>query len=114
MGVMVDRVRRELTEADIATVAGTYHAWRGEPEAGAYADVAGFCKTAKVEEVRTHGHILTPGRYVGAADVADDGVSFVERFDALRTTLDAQFAESDRLTAAIREQLAKVVISSGD
>lgn len=68
LGYMVDRTRKEFSEEDIARIAGTYHAWRGEPEAGAYEDVPGFCKAAKLDEIRTHQHVLTPGRYVGAAD----------------------------------------------
>ena len=63
---MVDRIHRELTDDDIASIANTYHAWRGEKDAGEYEDVAGFCKAATVDEIRKHGHVLTPGRYVGA------------------------------------------------
>ena len=62
---MIDRVHRELTDEDIARIAGTYHAWRGDKDAGEYADVPGFCKAATLEEIRKHGHVLTPGRYVG-------------------------------------------------
>ena len=67
LGRMVDRTHRELTDEDIARIADTYHAWRGEEGSGAYADILGFCKSAALEEVRKHGHVLTPGRYVGAA-----------------------------------------------
>ena len=66
----------------------------------------GFCKAAKLEEIRGHNHVLTPGRYVGAADVEDDDVPFAERFAALRAKLEEQFAEADKLTAMIREKLA--------
>jgi type I restriction enzyme M protein len=63
---MVDRTQRELTDEDVARIAATYHAWRGEKEAGECTDVPGLCKSATLEEVRKHGHVLTPGRYVGA------------------------------------------------
>ncbi|HLN23964.1 MAG TPA: class I SAM-dependent DNA methyltransferase [Patescibacteria group bacterium] len=105
LGHLVDRTRRELSEEDITQIADAYHAWRGEPEAGAYADVAGFCKAAKLDEVRGHGHVLTPGRYVGAADVDEDEVPFAERFAHLRSILESQFAEGDELTAKIRHNL---------
>ena len=75
----------------------TYHAWRGEDEAGDYADVPGFCKSAKLEEIKGHGYVLTPGRYVGAADAEDDEVPFPERFAALQAKLEEQFAESEAL-----------------
>ena len=73
LGRMVDRTHRELTDEDITRIADTYHAWRGEDCAGDYADVPGFCKAAVLEEVRKHGHVLTPGRYVGAEAQEDDG-----------------------------------------
>ena len=66
LGTLVDRTHRELTDEDIARIAGTYHAWRGDKGAGEYADVPGFCKAATLDEIRKHGHVLTPGRYVGA------------------------------------------------
>ena len=79
MGRMTDRAHRELTTEDIARIADTYHAWRGEEGAGNYIDVPGFCKSADIEEVRRHGHVLTPGRYVGAAPQEDDGEPFEEK-----------------------------------
>src|ERR1019366_4847432 len=63
MGTLVDRVHRELTDDDVRKISGTYHAWRGDQGAGEYLDVAGFCKAAKLEDIRQHGHLLTPGRY---------------------------------------------------
>jgi type I restriction-modification system DNA methylase subunit len=66
LGHLVDRTRRELSDDDIARIAGAYHAWRGADGAAAYADEPGFCKAASLEEIRGHDHVLTPGRYVGA------------------------------------------------
>jgi len=105
MGTMIDRVHRELTDDDTAKIAGTYHAWRGDAGAGDYADVPGFSKSATLEEIRKHGHVLTPGRYVGAADVEDDGEPFEEKMQRLTAQLEEQFAEGARLEALIRENL---------
>jgi type I restriction enzyme M protein len=66
LGRMADRTHRELTDEEISRIARTYQAWRGEKDAGDYADVPGFCNSATLEEIRKHGHVLTPGRYVGA------------------------------------------------
>src|SRR5262245_29298540 len=76
LGHMVDRTRKEFSDADIAKFAGTYHAWRGEKEAGDYEDVPGFCKASELEDIKGHSDVLTPGRYVGAADLEDDDVPF--------------------------------------
>ena len=106
-GTMIDRVHRDLTDADIRKIADTYHLWRGDPHPASghplpvgegrgegpkslYADVPGFCKSATLDDIRHHGHILTPGRYVGAAEVEDDGEPFEEKMA--------------RLTAELREQ----------
>ncbi|MCK6448935.1 MAG: type I restriction-modification system subunit M [Planctomycetes bacterium] len=104
-GTLVDRVHRELSDADVAKIAGTYHAWRGDKDAGKYEDVAGFCKSAKLDEVAAHGHVLTPGRYVGAAEVEDDGEPFDQKLARLTKTLAEQFAEGARLEGAIRTSL---------
>ena len=109
LGYMVDRTRKEFSDADIEKITRAYHAWRGESSAGAYEDVPGFCKAASLEEIKAHGYALTPGRYVGAEDAEDDVVSFAERYAALRATLDRQFEETKAQTAAIREMLALVV-----
>jgi type I restriction enzyme M protein len=108
LGTMVDRVRRELTDDDVAKIAGTYHAWRGDSEAGEYADVPGFCKAASLDDVRSHGHVLTPGRYVGAEAVEDDGEPFEAKMRRLVEELAAQRAEAsdlDRLIDAGLESL---------
>ena len=105
MGRMTDRTHRELTPDDIARIADTYHAWRGEEGAGDYADVPGFCKSADLEEVRKHGHVLTPGRYVGAAPQEDDGEPFEEKMTRLAAQWREQRAEAERLDAEIEANL---------
>ena len=108
VGTLVDRTRKEFSEDDIARIIRTYHAWRGEKEAGAYEDVPGFCKSASLDEIRTHGHVLSPGRHVGAADAEDDEVPFAERFKALREQLEGQFAEAAHLEKEIQRNLRAV------
>ena len=105
LGVLVDRTRRELSDSDVQRIADTYHAWRGEPNAAEYQDVSGFCKSASLEAIREHGHVLTPGRYVGTEDMEDDNGSFEERMTRLTTALGEQLAESANLQITMREQL---------
>ena len=106
LGFMVDRTRKEFSATDVSKIADTYHAWRlGE----GYEDIAGFCKSASIDEIRSHGHVLTPGRYVGAEMVEEDETPFADRFAALQDKLEEQFTQADLLTAAIRERLAAVV-----
>ncbi len=111
LGHLVDRTRRELSDDEIALIARTYHRWRSRPETLAeaglepYVDDPGFCRAASLDEVRRHGHVLTPGRYVGAADVEDDGVSFEERFGALRAKLAEQFQAGRELEGRIEAAL---------
>jgi type I restriction enzyme M protein len=105
MGQMVDRTHRELTDEDIARIARAYHAWRGEEEAGEYNDVPGFCKRATLDEVRKHGYVLTPGRYVGAEAQEDDGEPFEEKMNRLVTQLREQQAEAAKLDAGIARNL---------
>lgn len=108
LGTLIDRVHRELTDEDIARIAGTYHAWRGDKEAGKYKDVLGFCKAATTDEIAAHGFVLTPGRYVGAEDVADDDEPFAEKMRRLTATLSEQFADSAKLEKAIRSNLKEL------
>lgn len=110
LGHLVDRTRRELSDDDIASIAGTYHAWRGEPEAGVYKDIPGFCKSATLDEIRGHNHVLTPGRYVGAAEAEEDGVPFEERFAALKTKLGDHFKEAHQLELTIQQSLSQVCV----
>ena len=105
LGTLLDRVHRELTEDDLGRVVGAYHAWRGEKGAGPYEDVAGFCKSATAAAIAGHGHVLTPGRYVGAEEVEDDGEPFEDKMRRLVGELQGQFAESAKLEAAIQANL---------
>jgi type I restriction enzyme M protein len=122
MGTFIDRVHRELTVDDIEKIVGTYHewrfddlAWRGEAgkagytlpaEPGShYQDIPGFCKSATTTDIAAHGHVLTPGRYVGAEAVEDDGEPFEEKMPRLVAELHAQFAESAQLEQAIQANL---------
>ena len=106
LGRMVDRTHRELTDEDIARIADTYHAWRGEEGAGDYADVPGFCRAASLEEVRKHGHVLTPGRYVGAAPQEEDDEPLEDKMKRLVAQLRGQQDEAAELDAAIKANLA--------
>ena len=108
LGILVDRVHRELTDEQIVRIARTYHAWRGEKDAGAYKDILGFCKSATLEEIRQHGHVLTPGRYVGAEEIEDDDEPLEEKIKRLTATLEAQFAEAVDLESAIRKNLKRL------
>jgi type I restriction enzyme M protein len=105
LGTLTDRVHRELTDADLQKIATTYHGWRGEKDAGKYEDVAGFCRSATTSDIAVHGHVLTPGRFVGAEDIEDDGDPFEEKMPRLVAELRAQFAESAKLERAIAASL---------
>jgi len=102
MGRLVDRVHRELTQEEIRQIAGVYLAWKkGEN----YEDKPGWWKSATIEEIRQKGYVLTPGRYVGAEEVEDDGIPFEEKMAELTATLYEQFEEARRLEAEIRKNL---------
>jgi type I restriction enzyme M protein len=105
LGRLVDRTHRELTDDEVTRIADTYHAWRGEKDAGDYADVPGYCKSAPLDEVRKHGHVLTPGRYVGAKVQEDDGEPFEGKMKRLVAQLREQQAEAAKLDAAIAANL---------
>ncbi len=103
MGTLVDRVHRELSKEDIEAIAGIYHDWRNE--GGDYEDKAGWWKSAALEEIKGHGYVLTPGRYVGAEEVEDDGIPFEEKMAKLSAELYAQFAKAEQLEATIKKNL---------
>ena len=130
LGSMVDRTHRELTDDDLARIAGTYHAWRGDPhpkslsqgerdfappsplgrgaggEGTTYQDIPGFCKSATIDDIRKHGYVLTPGRYVGAEAAEDDDELFEEKMQRLAATLRGQQAESRETGRCHRRQPA--------
>ncbi|ODQ01501.1 type I restriction-modification system subunit M [Salinivibrio sp. DV] len=108
LGYMKDRVLRDFSMDDIAQVADVFHAWKtgAEVNGTTYQDQAGFCKSATLDEIKKHDFVLTPGRYVGAADVEDDGIPFAEKMATLTEKLSEQFAESAKLEAEIKKNLA--------
>ncbi|MEZ5326477.1 MAG: class I SAM-dependent DNA methyltransferase [Verrucomicrobiales bacterium] len=117
MGTLIDRVHRELTGGDISKIADTYHAWKSEmgkvkSEISDYEDVAGFCRSASLEDIRAHGYVLTPGRYVDAEEIEEDGEPFEEKMPRLIAELEAQFAESNQLERAIRANLSSLFPAS--
>ena len=103
LGYMKDRVLRDFKKEDIDKIAGTFYAWRKQD---GYEDEAGFCKSATLEEITKHDHVMTPGRYVGAAEEKDDGEPFAEKMARLTTQLSEQFVESAQLEKQIKESLA--------
>ena len=108
IGYMVDRTHKEFTDEDIARITDTYHAWRGTPDVAAYEDEMGFCKSAPLEGIKEHSHVLTPGRYVGVAATEEDDVPFEERFAELKETLAEQFSQAEELSAVIQKNLEEV------
>ncbi|MET8253127.1 class I SAM-dependent DNA methyltransferase [Micromonospora sp. NPDC005197] len=114
LGTMVDRAERVFTDDDIAKIADIYHAWRGTRSAKTkgqtYEDIPGFCYSAKLEEVAAHDHVLTPGRYVGAAEAEEDpdAEPLADRIERLTKELYAHFDESSRLDILVRNQLGNI------
>ena len=97
-----------LTESLVTAtwrIAGTYHAWRGEHGAGDYADVPGFCASVTTDHIAEHGHVLTPGRYVGAGEADTDDEPFDKKIERLTQELFDAFDESDRLQTRVRRAL---------
>ena len=122
LGYMVNRTQKNLSDEDIAKLTDTYHAWREQGSAGVppassdarsgqdahaplYQDIPGFCKSASLAEIRSHGHVLTPGRYVGAEDVADDDESFEEKMPRLVASLRERFAKRAALEKQVNKNL---------
>jgi type I restriction enzyme M protein len=115
VGTMISRTQKNFSEADIAKIATTYHAWRSHTShssGSSYSDIPGYCKSATLEDIRAHNHVLTPGRYVGAEDIVDDGDPFDEKMPRLIAELEAQFAESAKLEVQIRANLKGIFSKS--
>ena len=108
MGRLIDRTHRELTNEEISTIAKTYHSWRGERDAGIYENVPGFCKSATLEEIREHHHVLTPGRYVGNEAQEIDDEPFQEKMHRLVMRLRAEQDQAQRLDVAIARSLEEL------
>jgi len=109
LGAMADRVHRELSEADIHKIAETYHAWRADKDCKhKYEDVPGFSKLATLDDIRKHSHILTPGRYVGAAAVERDEEPFVDKMARLTTALREQMGQSSKVDKLIWSNLEDI------
>lgn len=108
LGKMISRKNRVLEDLDISKVAETYHAWRNPN--GTYEDIAGFCKAASLDEVEANNFVLTPGRYVGAEDIEDDGIPFEEKVAIITSSLTEQFAKSNELQKRIKLNLGKIGI----
>jgi type I restriction enzyme M protein len=101
MGTMISRTNKELTTEDIANIAATYHNWK----TGEYEDIAGYCKSASLDDIKTNDYVLTPGRYVGAAEIEDDGIPFEVKMKELSQTLYSQMEQAEELDKAIRQNL---------
>jgi type I restriction enzyme M protein len=106
MGELINRRLRVLRPEDIRRIADTYHEWQKGSD-GNYQDIAGFCKSASLEDVRNLDYVLTPGRYVGLPD-EDDDFDFVERFNKLKAEFEEQLKEEERLNKLILENLARL------
>ncbi|PRR85871.1 type I restriction-modification system subunit M [Clostridium luticellarii] len=103
LGEMIDRRHRELSEEDIKKIADTYHRYRNID--GNYGDIKGFCKAAKLDEVRQNEYVLTPGRYVGIEETKYDGIPFDEKMKTLTGELGELFDKSHCLEEEIRKNL---------
>ena len=114
LGHMIDRTRREFSDEDIARIADMYRAWRGAPDAAPYEDEPGFSKSVALEEIREHDHVLTPGRYVGAAANEEDGEPFANKMERLVTELKQQQKQAAKFDEEIKRNLKKIGFWNGD
>jgi type I restriction enzyme M protein len=109
LGTMISRKQKELSEKDIAKISDTYHNWRSKADFETkYKDIAGFCKSANIQDVHKNNYILTPGRYIDFKEVAEDGIAFDEKMQMLSATLTAQMQKANELHEAIKLNLTKI------
>ena len=114
LGTMITRTVRELSDDDIAKIAYTYNAWRGEPDLDDYKDIPGFCASVKIEDIRAHDHVLTPGRYVGAEDAEDDGEPLQEKIARLRDAVSAGFETRASIQSNVMTALLPLEVAHDD
>ncbi len=113
LGDMVTRTHRELSDREISRIAETYHAWRNENHSKNYVDIPGFCQSVELEEIRKHGYVLTPGRYVGVAPDEEDGEPFEDKMKRLTVQLREQQEQGAKLDVAIERNLTELGFWSG-
>src|SRR3989441_1459904 len=111
LGRMVDRRHKELADEDMTKISETYHAWRGELKGKKYEDIAGFCSSASLDEIRKQGWILTPSRYVGAEEEEDDTEEFEEKMKRLTAELSEQMKQGQKLDSEIKKNLEDIGFS---
>jgi type I restriction enzyme M protein len=114
MGNMSTRTVKELSDANIARIADTYHAWRGEPDVETYKDVAGFCASVSLDAIREHRHVLTPGRYVGSEEIEDDGENLDLKITRLSEEVRQGFASRSTLQDAVLKALDSIAVGNPD
>jgi type I restriction enzyme M protein len=108
MGEAISRKQMRLSDEEVSEIAGTYHSWRGQKEAGGYEDQPGFCRSVDLKEIETEGFALSPGRFVGAPEEEDDQTAFAERMAELTEALTEDFARSEALMREVKAALGAV------
>lgn len=110
MGHMIDRKVKELSDEDLAKIADTYHAWRGESQAGKYEDIAGYCASMNIEDVRNQGFVLTPGRYVGNEEAKTDGEELSSKIARLTEEIEVGFKLRNTLQKSLLVTLSNLSV----
>jgi type I restriction enzyme M protein len=109
LGTMISRKQKEFNEKDIAIIADTFHSWRSKTNfENNYKDIAGFCKSATIQDIRKNNYILTPGRYIDFKEVEEDGQAFEEKMQHLTASLKKQMQKAENIDEAIKSNLLKI------